>query len=1242
MKYRLQLVALLMLVDSSTALAATNLQINVAGNLRGCGMVPVTVTALNADGSVDTAYAGRVVVNGAPGTWAPDGGAGLFEVAPPDGDAAYTFAALDQGIAHFILSPPATGAFTVSVFDSITGLAASSRSVGDAPYNGAGFADGLLGTYFNYVPWEVDPPPFPEPPNALTAVGTRIDGPMNFNWNRSPMSGVNEDGFTTNWTGVWRAPATGWYRFHIWTRDDGVRLEVDGSQLIDQWLASRWNAHDISAPVFMTAGSTHDLKIHYYDRYNQAVFRLETEHVGFGGPAPIPVQELRACQPGAPPPPASLAAYHFEETAWSGTANDVLDSSGNGWHAMRLGTVAGVATAPALNGNPGSCRKADIELNNDTTRNGFDTGINVGADIGRAGTIAFWYRSEHAWASGAKRYLFDASTPGGGSFALFVESGGGASAQLRFVYNDPSRNRRLDLWSWGGYAVPADTWVHIVFGWDFDTRRARIVIRDAAGNLLPSGESRISLGGMPPLATLGNLVVGDNASTNQDAWYENPFWPPHPASADGDIDEVLVYSGLLDDTSIANLWRIRHDCAAADHFSITHAGTAVNCDAAALMIAAHDISDAVFGGYTGTISVSTSTGHGDWSLPAGGGSGTLTNAGDGNATYAFAAADNGEVSLRLRNTFAETLSVDITDGTIAEAGDEDDDLDFVAAGFIVTSDHASGEVPVQISGKSSDTGYMAAALALKAVRTDDDTGACAALLAGNVDVEVAAICTNPTACGSPAFSMNGTAVGVSAPASPTYADVPFVFDNTVYSAPFTFAHDGAGKLQLKFRYDLDADNAVEGASNEFVVRPFALLPEIPTNPGATAPSGSVFTSAGTPFKASIRAVAWQAGDDNDNDGIPDGHNDTDVSNNIDLSDNSTVSNYGSAGGALETALLTARLVLPASGTSPALAGSTEFAAFTNGESDEQNVRFDEAGIIEIKAAPKTAYLGLSATETARMIARSGAVGRFRADHLVTSVQNHGCSDTDNFTYSAQPLGKLYIEARNAAGNKLDNYTWDSVTNNGFAKLVTLSDPNAASPGTFANGGIDPSDFDTGSVTLNDVGFAFTSVRLPYGLRIRATDSDSATSSGHSEGVTEVRAGRLALHDTHSPNFVPASMSVYVESWRVLAPGWNGWDVETQDACTNPAFPGDVMLDQFSDPAVAGVTPVALTLSSGLGSLRLSAPGPGNNGTLRVRIDAPEWLEFDWSGSGAEDPAATATYGELYRTESGFIHRNEIY
>lgn len=117
-------------------------------------------------------------------------------------------------------------------------------------------------------------------------------------------------------------------------------------------------------------------------------------------------------------------------------------------------------------------------------------------------------------------------------------------------------------------------------------------------------------------------------------------------------------------------------CSGGPHLAIAHDGAGVICQLEAITLSAHDASHGIDTSYTGTVTLSTSTGNGSWTLVSG--SGVLTDLGGGNATYAFSAADNGTVGLNLRDRFPETLNIDATDGTLVEASTEDPDLVFAS------------------------------------------------------------------------------------------------------------------------------------------------------------------------------------------------------------------------------------------------------------------------------------------------------------------------------------------------------------------------------------------------------------------------------------------------------------------------------------------------------------------------------------------------------------------------------------
>ena len=362
-----------------------------------------------------------------------------------------------------------------------------------------------------------------------------------------------------------------------------------------------------------------------------------------------------------------------------------------------------------------------------------------------------------------------------------------------------------------------------------------------------------------------------------------------------------------------------------DHFAISHDGNGINCQAEEITISAHDSSHAVETGFMGTISLSTSTAHGVWSVVSG--SGSMANSSRrGNGVYAFGAADLGVVVLGLRDTFAETTNIDLTHGIWSEDPGEDPDLLFARAGFNFLADEVNNGIGTQIGGKASNVAPGVQALKLQAVRTSDDTGACEAALIGPTTIEFAFECENPSTCVASQVDISGTNITDNAGGSAlSYTGVSLDFEGPTDSkAAFTLSYPDVGQLQLHVRLRFAPSGEwMLGASNEFVVRPFALHVTASGNPAATSAAGSVFTSAGTNFTANVTAVLWDAADDIDADGIADSHNDSNPANNADLSDNLIALNYGQES-FVEQVLLTAALDQPAGGVDPGLSGGYQY------------------------------------------------------------------------------------------------------------------------------------------------------------------------------------------------------------------------------------------------------------------------------------------------------------------------------
>ncbi len=101
---------------------------------------------------------------------------------------------------------------------------------------------------------------------------TRTDPTVDFNWgNGSPAPSIGSDTFSARWTGQVEAPVSGQYTF-ITNSDDGVRLFVDRSLIIDNW--TDHGPTDNSGTATLEAGKRYDIQLDYYENGGGAVARL--------------------------------------------------------------------------------------------------------------------------------------------------------------------------------------------------------------------------------------------------------------------------------------------------------------------------------------------------------------------------------------------------------------------------------------------------------------------------------------------------------------------------------------------------------------------------------------------------------------------------------------------------------------------------------------------------------------------------------------------------------------------------------------------------------------------------------------------------------------------------------------------------------------------------------------------------------------------------------------------------------
>jgi hypothetical protein len=116
---------------------------------------------------------------------------------------------------------------------------------------------------------------------------------VNFNWgNGSPGSGVNKDKFSVRWTGTVEASAAGNFQFQT-NSDDGVRLWVNGVQVINNW-TNHGATTNSSASIALTAGTRYTIRMEFYENGGQAVAQLRWKTPGTTSYVAIPASRLYA------------------------------------------------------------------------------------------------------------------------------------------------------------------------------------------------------------------------------------------------------------------------------------------------------------------------------------------------------------------------------------------------------------------------------------------------------------------------------------------------------------------------------------------------------------------------------------------------------------------------------------------------------------------------------------------------------------------------------------------------------------------------------------------------------------------------------------------------------------------------------------------------------------------------------------------------------------------------------------
>lgn len=98
--------------------------------------------------------------------------------------------------------------------------------------------------------------------------------------NKSPARGVPSKKFSALWEGILRVPQSGDYIF-AGQSDDGLRLIIDGTRIIDNWCDQSWGARTTGGRVHLSAGD-HAIAVEHYNNEGESALRIKWS----GGPIP--------------------------------------------------------------------------------------------------------------------------------------------------------------------------------------------------------------------------------------------------------------------------------------------------------------------------------------------------------------------------------------------------------------------------------------------------------------------------------------------------------------------------------------------------------------------------------------------------------------------------------------------------------------------------------------------------------------------------------------------------------------------------------------------------------------------------------------------------------------------------------------------------------------------------------------------------------------------------------------------